>query len=73
MTPRNPLQPLRNLDRTSPQFHKQLVDFLRGSEYRDVVPSLQNEDSAWLIEYLDNVSLQTTSHSALDDGVGSLQ
>ena len=64
------LQPLHDLDRTSPQFHEQLVDFLRGNEYRDVVPSLQGEDLAWLIEYLDSVSLQTTFfHSALSLGV----
>jgi len=49
------LKPLHDLNRTSPQFHNQLIDFLRGKEYRDAVPSLQIEDLAWLIEYLDGV------------------
>jgi len=74
MIPHNPLQRLRDLDRTSPQFHKQLIDFLRGSEYRDVIQSLQNEDLAWVVEYLDSVSLQTVfPHPALRSGVGSRQ
>ena len=72
MTPHNLLQPLHDLDRTSPQFYEQLIDFLRSNEYEDVVPSLQNEDLTWLVEYLDSVSLQTTSlHSPLNAGVGS--
>ena len=56
MIPTNPLQPLHDLDRTSPQFHEQLNDFLRGDEYRNVLPGLQNEDLVWLVEYLDSVS-----------------
>lgn len=58
MIPPGPLQVLHDLDRTSPQFHKQLSDLLRGDEYRNVVPDLQDDDTAWLVEYLDNVSLQ---------------
>jgi len=74
MTPHNLLQPLHDLDRASPQFYEQLVDFLRGNWYRDVVPGLQNEDLAWLVEYLDNVSLRTTSpRFTLNDGIGSLR
>ena len=57
MTPHKPLQQLHDLDRTSPQFYEQLTNFLRGKEYRNVFPNLQNEDLAWLVEYLDNVSL----------------
>ena len=56
MIPSSHLKPLHDLDKTSPQFHNQLIDFLRGKEYRDVVPSLQSEDLAWLVEYLDVVS-----------------
>ena len=52
------LQQLHNLDRASPQFHKQISDFLRGKEYRNAVPSLQGEDLMWVVEYLDSVSLQ---------------
>ena len=61
MTPSNPLQNLRDLDRTSPHFHNQLIDLLRGDEYRDVAPSLEGEDLAWLVNYLDGVSLHTLS------------
>ena len=57
MTPSNPLQQLHGLDRASPQFHQHLGDFLRGNEYRNTVSNLQGEDLAWLVEYLDSVSL----------------
>lgn len=74
MIPHDSLQPLHDLDRTSPLFHGQLIDFLRGNEYRDVIPSLQNEDLAWLIEYLDGVSLLTiSSNTTLNVGVGPLR
>ena len=59
--PTNPpclLQCLRDLDRTSPQFHRRLSTLLGGPECRGVVSSLEGEDLAWLVEYLDNVSLQ---------------
>ena len=56
MIPQNPLQPLHDLDKSSLQFHQQLVDFLHGDEYQDIVPTLQTEDLAWLVKYLDNVS-----------------
>ena len=69
MISHNPLKPLHDLDRASPRFHGQLIDFLRG----DVVPSLKNEDLAWLVEYLDSVSPPTISpHATLKAGVGPL-
>ena len=69
----NSLQPLRDLDDTSTQFHDQLIDFLSGNEYRDIVPSLRGGDLAWLVEYLDTVSLQAVSSgSVLSVGVGPL-
>lgn len=52
----NALQPLRDLDRTSPEFHEQLAAFLRGNEYQNIFPTLQSEDLIWLVEYLDSVS-----------------
>ncbi|KAF9643166.1 hypothetical protein BDM02DRAFT_1708197 [Thelephora ganbajun] len=55
MTPPGPLRQLHDLDRTSPQFHEQLSNYLRGDEYQNVVPSLQGEGLAWLVEYLDSV------------------
>ena len=59
MGPSNALKQLRGFDRASPQFHKHLSNFLHSEEYRNAVPSLQGEDLAWLVEYLDSVSLQT--------------
>ena len=59
MTSPNLLQKLRDLDRTLPDFHNQLTDFLRGNEYQDAAPSLQGEDLAWFVNYLDNVSSGT--------------
>ena len=57
MSPLNVLEQLRGFDRTSPQFHKHLSNFLRSDGYRSAVPNLQGEDLAWLVEYLDSVSL----------------
>ena len=65
MIPSNPLQKLRDLDRTSPHFHNRLIDFLHGNEYRYVAPSVQGEDLAWLVDYLDSVSLHTVSSVSL--------
>ena len=55
----NPLQPLRDLDRTSPQFDEQLVNFLRGNEYQTIFPTLQGDNLTWLVEYLDRVSVKS--------------
>ena len=73
MTPPGPLQVLHDLDRTSPQFYKQLSDLLRGDEYRNVVLDLQGDDTAWLVEYLDNVSLQPSFPHLLQPLCRSLQ
>ena len=74
MTPPSLLQKLRDLDRTSPDFHSQLTDFLRGNEYQDAVPSLQGEGLVWLVNYLDNVSLRTVSlRSAFIPGTDPLR
>ena len=74
MSPSNPLRTLRDLDRTSLHFRNQLVDFLRGNEYQDVVPSLQGGDLAWLVNFLDDVSLHNVSpHPALTTGTVPLR
>ena len=66
----NPLQQIRNLDTTSPQFHEQLSGYLREKEFQGAVGNLQGEDLTWFVEYLDGVSLQTISpHSTLNTGV----
>ena len=72
MNPRDPFQRLRDLDRTSPLFHKQLTSFFCGSVYKDALPYLRSKDSAWLIEYLNNVRLQVLFlHAALNSGIDS--
>ena len=74
MSPSNPLHKLRDLDRTSPRFHNQLIDSLRRNEYRDVTTNLQDEDLTWLVNYLDNVSRHTISpRPTLTDGTGPLR
>ena len=70
----NPLRLLHDLDRTSPQFHKQLISFFGGKGHQDVVLCLQTEDLTWLGQYLDSVSLRPTSPSStLNAGVGFYQ
>lgn len=56
MNPPCPLQPLRDLDRTSHQFHRKLSILLNGNACQGVISSLEGEDLAWLVEYLDDVS-----------------
>ena len=53
------LQELRDLYRSSPQFHRRLDNLISGNEYQQTIASLQGEDLAWLVEYLDEVGLQT--------------
>ena len=52
-------QQLSFLDKTSPQFQQQLGNFFRGNFYRTIFPSLQSESLAWIVEYLDNVRIET--------------
>lgn len=74
MTLHSPLQQLRDIDKTSPLFHEQLSNFFRRSVYQNVLPNLQNESLAWLVEYLDSVRLKTTLlYRMLNIGVGSLR
>ena len=61
MVPPSPLQQLHNLDKASSQFHEQLSNFLRKDEYRNPVSNSQGEDLAWLVEYLDGVSVSKPS------------
>ena len=71
MVTKDPLQQFRGLDRASPHFYEHLSNVLRGNEYQNILPKLQSEDLAWLVEYLDDVSLQITFlHTALIVGVG---
>ena len=66
------LKQFQGLDRTSSQFHKRLSGLLRSERYRSAVPNLQGEDLAWLVDYLESVSIQTIPpKSAPDTVVGS--
>lgn len=56
MIAHDPFEQLRDLDRTSPQFHKQLSNFLHGDVYRNVFPDLASDNLVWFVEYLDSVS-----------------
>ncbi|KAF9644226.1 kinase-like protein [Thelephora ganbajun] len=47
------LQQLHRLNRSSPNFDNQLSDVLYGKEYVQCVPTLQGNDLAWLVDYLD--------------------
>ena len=51
------LQQLDRLDKSSPQFPKEVAGLLYWERYEDCIPRLQLNEAAWLIEYLDNVCL----------------
>ena len=60
------LQQLHRLDRSSSQFHDQLLGILYGKGYKKCVQNLQDGDSIWLIDYLDMVCHHITPpHSPL--------
>ena len=55
-SPNHPvLQQFHRLDRSSPDFHDQLNEVLRGQEYKQCVPDLQGGDLVRLTDYLDEV------------------
>ena len=49
------LQQLHSLERSSPDFHDQLCSVLYGEEYMQCVSNLEDDDLAWLVDYLDKV------------------
>ena len=49
------LRQLHQLDRSSPGFHDQLCNILRGLEYEKCVRNLQDDDLEWFVEYLGTV------------------
>ena len=53
-------QQLRQLNRSSPDFHDQLSNVLYGEEYQQCVQNLQDYDLVWLVDYLDNVRRHTS-------------
>jgi hypothetical protein len=54
-----PLQQLRRLDKLSPKFPERLTDLINGQRYRNCIVGLQDEDVAWLVEFLDDVRSRT--------------
>ena len=59
------LRQLNHLNRSSPEFHDQLSNALYGEEYQQCVRNLQNDDLAWLVEYLDKVRRSRPKFPAL--------
>ncbi|KAF9643873.1 kinase-like protein [Thelephora ganbajun] len=49
------LQQISHLDTSSPDFHDQLENALRGREYRQCVSNIEDDDLTWLVNYLDEV------------------
>ncbi|KAF9645405.1 hypothetical protein BDM02DRAFT_577934 [Thelephora ganbajun] len=49
------LQQLHHLNTSSPGFHDQLCNILYGKDHTQCVPNLQDDDLAWLVDYLDKV------------------
>jgi len=54
MSPLNPLLRLQHLETSSPRFPTEIATILEGEEYKSSVKTLQDRDSAWLADYLDN-------------------
>ena len=60
------LQGLDRLGWASPDFHDKLSEILYEKEYARCVPSLQNDEVVWLVDYLDKVCRHVTvPHSSL--------
>ena len=49
------LQRLHRLDGSSPDFHDQLQNAIRGEEYVQCEQNLEGDDLVWLVDYLDEV------------------
>ena len=55
------LQRFNCLDKSSSQFPDRLTDLLSGEEYKYCITELQDEDAAWLIDFLDEVCVYCAS------------
>ena len=58
------LQRFNNLERSSPDFPDQLIDLLSRKKYESPIFSdrFDDEDRAWLVEYLDHVRVSFSLH-----------
>ena len=69
MTLPNSFLRLRDLNRASPRFSRQLAKMLDREEYAKCLPNLHGEDLVWLVEFLDRVSFLTTFPRSLPNAV----
>jgi len=53
MSSRSPLEQLRRLDTSSPEFHDRVSNILGGGEYREWVSTIEGDDLVGLVGYLD--------------------
>ena len=53
----SPLERLRRLNQSSPEFADHLTSLFHEPGYIDCVASLQDDNPACLVEYIDNVRL----------------
>ena len=55
MPSRSPLEQLRSLDESSLEFQDQVSNILAGKQFKDWVPTIQDDDVVGLVDYLDKV------------------
>ena len=55
------LRRFKGFDKSSPRFPDQLIDLLSGEEYKSCIRRFQDEDAAWVIDYLDEVCVYCAS------------
>jgi len=65
MSSYNPLNQLRHLDKSSPNFHDQVGDVLHGEEYKKWVSNLQDNNLVGFVNHLDKVCYPASHHSPL--------
>lgn len=55
MPPHSPLEQLRSLDESAPEFQDQISNILVGKKFRDWVPTIEDDSAEGLVDYLDKV------------------
>ena len=55
MPSRSPLEQLCSLNQSSPEFQDQVSNILVGKEFKDWVPTIQDNDLVGVVDYLDKV------------------
>ena len=54
------LEQFDRLDKNSSQFQDQPTSLLYSEELEDYIPEFRDEDTAWLVKYLDQLCLSIT-------------